>query len=211
MQNVCFDHMPAEEAGHFGGDPVGAAGGALLGGELGKTTFAGTTMAGGMSILNSLRSKMNEGFTVDNLKNAPASIQNAKGNVFLNAMATVLGVYLEEYDILPSEKEIVNDYMFKYGFTVNKIGNIFEYIGFTKSLGTTYFTRNYNKRHYFNYIQAQVDAISGISMSNIAREDLRQRFAKGIRCWYSDEIQYKFENYEEYLARILENYNSQNA
>lgn len=195
----------------FGTSVLGAIGGMALGGPLGAAAVVGTALTGVNSIASHIKSKMNENFTVDNLKNAPASIQNAKGNVFLNAMATVLGVYLEEYDILPSEKEIVNDYMFKYGFSINKIGNIFEYIGFTKSLGTPYFVQNYNKRHYFNYIQAQVDAISGISISNTAREDLRQRFAKGIRCWYSDEIQYKFENYEEYLARILENYNSQNA
>lgn len=147
-------------------------------------------------------SKQNENFTIDNLKNAPSSIQNAKGNIFLNAMATELGVYMEEYDILSSEKQSINDYMIQYGFTVNKLGNIFEYLGNSLAEddeGTPFFQNNYNTRHYFNYIQAKVNSISGIPMSNVARADMRQRFENGIRFWKQDNVDYTYENYEDWL------------
>lgn len=140
-----------------------------------------------------IKSKIDENLTVDNLKNAPASIQNAKGNIFLNVMSTNMGVYVEEYDILPKEKEVANDYMVQNGFTTNQIGKLKDYIGDTTA-------GHKNARKYFNYIQAQISAISGTPMSNVARADMRQRFANGIRFWKQDNIDYTYENYELWLA-----------
>ena len=170
-------------------------------------SVAGGMFATARGIGQEILSRQNEAFTIDNLKNAPSSIQNAKGNVFLNAMTTELGVYMEEYDILPSEKESVNDYMIQYGFSVNKIGNIFEYLGNSLSEddeGTPFFRNNRNKRHYFNFIQAKVNAISGISISNVARADMRQRFENGVRFWKQDDVDYTYENYEEWLTSYIQ-------
>ena len=85
-----------------------------------------------------------------------------------------------------TEKEIINDYMCKYGFTVNRFGNPKDYD---------------NIRHYYNYVKAQIDSISGIAISNQARDDIRQRFANGVRFWKQDTIDYSMENYEEWLAQ----------
>ena len=127
---------------------------------------------------------INEKLTVDNMKHAPSSIQNAKGNIFLNLMSSPIGVIVETYDILPNEKNIINDYMDLYGFTYNQIDNI-------KNV--------WNIRKYHNFIQANVENISGVSMSNTAREDIKQRFQNGIRFWNSDNIQYNLENYEIWM------------
>ena len=60
--------------------------------------------------------------------------------------------------------------------------------------------KNYDHiRKYFNFVQAEVENIVGISISNNAREDLRQRFRNGVRFWNSDNIQYDLENYEIWL------------
>ena len=74
--------------------------------------------------------------------------------------------------------------MVQYGFTVNQIGNLFDYL---------------NIRKYFNYIKANINSIDGVSMSTVARNDLRRRFAEGIRFWNSDTIDYDKENYEKWL------------
>lgn len=141
--------------------------------------------------LNYAQSKISENLTIDNLKNAPASVVQAKGNVIFESTYSDLGVIVEEYDILPNEKEIINDYMCKYGFTVNRFGNPKDYD---------------NIRHYYNYVKAQIDSISGIAISNQARDDIRQRFEKGVRFWKPDNmkegnIDYSMENYEERLAQ----------
>ena len=187
----------------FGTAALGGLGGLALGGVLGAATVVGTALTGVNAIINNEKSIMNENFAVDNLKNAPSSIQNAKGNVFLNAMATKLGVYVEEWDVLPYEKEMANDFMIKYGFTVNKFGNLMDY---------------FKIRHYFNFVKAQVATISGIPLSNVARADLRQRIANGVRCWKKNNgefaVNYTKENYEEWINATDSNgnkYTSYNA
>lgn len=132
------------------------------------------------------QSVINEKLTVDNLQNAPANIVQAKGNIVFECQYSVNGIIVEEHDILPNEKEIINDYMCKYGFTVNRFGNPKEYD---------------NIRHYYNYVKAQIDSISGIAISNQARDDIRQRFANGVRFWKQENIDYSMENYEEWLAQ----------
>ena len=134
--------------------------------------------------LNYAQSKINENLTVDNVRFSPSKIQLAQGDILFNTMITDTGIVVEEWDILPNEKEIINDYMCKYGFTVNRFGNPKDYD---------------NIRHYYNYVKAQIDSISGIAISNSARDDIRQRFANGVRFWNSDNVDYSMENYEEWL------------
>lgn len=134
------------------------------------------------------KSIINENFTVDNLINSPNNIQCAKGNAIFQNSYSESGIIVEEYDILPNEKNMVNDYMVKYGYTTNLIGNPFDYLN-----------NSINGRKYFNYIKANIDAIGGVAMSNTARADLRQRFANGLRFWNTDDISYNKENYENWL------------
>ncbi|MGN0961517.1 MAG: hypothetical protein ACI4PF_04895, partial [Christensenellales bacterium] len=116
--------------------------------------------------------------------NAPNSINEAKGNAIFSTMYSDTGIVVEIYDILPYEKEIINNNMIMYGLTLNKVANIKDYD---------------NIRKYFNFIQANIENISGIELTNSAREDIRQKFADGIRFWNSDTIQYELENYEKWL------------
>lgn len=133
--------------------------------------------------LNREQSQINENLTVDNLKNAPNSITGAKGNVIFNAMYSDLGVVVEMHDILPNEKKMVDDNINMYGMTLNKVENIKKYD---------------NIRAYHNYIQANIENIKG-NISSPIRDDIRQRFANGIRFWNVDEISYENENYERWL------------
>lgn len=132
----------------------------------------------------------NVGKTVDNMKSAPSQIQKASTSALMNIMVDRPGIYVEEYQILPNEQQMVNDEMFKNGFAYNRIDQIDYYI---------------NTRRYFNYIQAEVEDIQGVEMSNTAKQDLITRFANGIRMWNrkapnSDYyLQYELENYENNL------------
>lgn len=160
------------------GTLMGAFGGAMADktkGMIGAMVGAGA---------GAITSTVDRNLTIDNMRNAPSSLSNANGNALFNMFVTEMGLYIEEYDALSNEKEMANDTMFKYGFTVNKIGKISNFI---------------NIRKYFNYIRAKLDAISGVAMSNTARTDLSTRFANGVRFWNSDDIQYEKENYENWL------------
>ena len=75
-----------------------------------------------------------------------------------------------------------------YGYTYNQLDNI-------KNID--------NLRHYHNYVEADVTTISGVSVSNAIREDIKSRFNQGVRFWNSDNIQYDMENYENFLVENI--------
>lgn len=164
-----------------------------IGGGIGLSGMANPATALGGTALGLLGLGIkykNVGKTVDNMKSAPSQIQKASTSALMNIMVDRPGIYVEEYQILPNEQQMVNDEMFKNGFAYNRIDQIDYYI---------------NTRRYFNYIQAEVEDIQGVEMSNTAKQDLITRFANGIRMWNrkapnSDYyLQYELENYENNL------------
>lgn len=140
----------------------------------------GSGLSAGLDIAQSL---IDRSMTIDNMKNAPDQLKNANGNVIFNMFATDLGLYVEKYSALDGDLKTANDFMNLYGFTFNSIANIKDYV---------------HIRKYHNYVKAQLQGITG-NISNTARDDLRQRFANGIRFWNQDNISYQYENYELWL------------
>ena len=141
---------------------------------------AGSGLSMGLDIAQSL---IDRSMTIDNMKNAPDQMKNANGNVIFNMFATDLGLYVEKYSALEGDLKTANDFMNLYGFSFDSIANVKDYV---------------HIRKYHNYVKAQLQGITG-NISNTARNDLRQRFAQGIRFWNQDEISYQYENYELWL------------
>lgn len=157
-----------------GGSNIGLSGG-IKGGLVGA-------MAGmGISAINSV---IGDYFSDDNMDKQPAIIQNANGNVVFNLSYTYPGMTIEQYALLPQEERIINDQMFANGYTYNRIDQIRKFT---------------HTRKYFNTIMAMIETMSGLPLSNEVRDDIKQRFANGIRLWHDDEIQYEKENYELWL------------
>lgn len=142
--------------------------------------------------INYARDKITEDLTVDNLKNAPESIQSAKGNIVFEFMYSKNGIIVEEWDILPHEKEMINDYMCMYGFSYNKIGNI----------------KNFdNIRKYYNFIKADIEEVSSdtLNVSDNVLQKFKRLFAQGVRFWNTDIFSYTKENYENWLQQAIQN------
>lgn len=157
-----------------GGGPVGAIAGAIIGGATSSLDTA----------LSYAKNKINENLTVDNLKNAPASVVQAKGDALFQSTYSPYGVIIEEWDILDNEKEIINDYMCMYGFTYNRIDNV-------KNVD--------NIRKYYNFVRADIEAIHGVNISERVHQRFREIFANGVRFWNVDTFSYEKENYERWL------------
>nr|DAG40171.1 MAG TPA: Major tail protein [Bacteriophage sp.] len=143
----------------------------------------GSGLSAGLDVAQTL---IDRSMTVDNMKNAPDQLKNANGNVIFNMFATDLGLYVEKYSALEGDLKTANDFMNLYGFTFNSIANVKDYA---------------HIRKYHNYVKAQLQGITG-NISNTARDDLRQRFANGIRFWNQDNISYQWENYELWLEDL---------
>lgn len=157
----------------------------LLSGNIAGAIGTGIT-AGVNTSLDYSKSKMTENLTVDNLQNAPATIQSAKGNIIFELMYSKNGVIVEEWDILDNEKEMINDYMCLYGFTYNRVDNI-------KNVD--------NIRKIYNFVRADIETInsSNVSISETVRKKFRECFANGVRFWNTDTFAYNKENYERWL------------
>ena len=157
-----------------GGNPVGAIAGVATG------------LIGGIfnTAKNYISDVKQQSMTIDNLKSAPADISNAKGNYALTIGVKDPGVYIEEWEVIPQDKNMINNYLNWFGYTYNRFGNVKDFAKIRK---------------YFNYVKAQISDISGIPLSNTARQDIRERFARGIRFWNRDDVNYNANNYEKWL------------
>ena len=135
------------------------------------------------NILSTVNEIADTYFTVDNLKNSPQSVQNANGDALLNISINGLNVNVEIWEALGRDMGVIDDYTYKNGYAFNRVDSIANYD---------------NIRYYFNYIEADVESITG-KMSNIEKERLRERLS-AVRFWNTDVIQYTLENYERRLA-----------
>lgn len=145
--------------------------------------FVGAATSALSTIKEATVSAIDRYMTVDNMKSAPDQLKNANGNVIFNMFAAELGLYVEKYSALEGDLKTANDFMNLYGFAFSGVANVKDYA---------------NIRKFHNYVQAQLQSING-NISNVARTDLRQRFADGIRFWNQDTVEYKYENYEKWL------------
>lgn len=143
----------------------------------------GAVTSGITASIDTATAFIDRGMTIDNLKNAPEQLKNANGNIIFNLFTTDLGLYVEKHEALEGDLQTANHFMDLYGFTFSAIDNIKNHV---------------HTRKFHNYIKAQLQSING-NLNNVARADLRQRFANGVRFWNSDAVDYSKENYELWL------------
>ena len=144
-----------------------------------------TTASTVASVSRIITDRIQSNLTLDNMRAAPEQLANSNGNALLNMIVTEIGIYFEIHKGLDSELKIVNDFMYRNGYTYNQVDNI-------KNVD--------NIRQYFNYVQAHINNIN-TPLSNEIKAKIRSIFSNGIRFWNVTEEMYKFEkeNFERYL------------
>ena len=123
------------------------------------------------------------------MQNRPDMLKNLDGNPMLQIAINNGKTYLETSKALESDLEKANDYMVMNGFSYNQVDNPKNYL---------------HTRKYFNYVKAQITEVWGVPLSNETRNDIKQRFANGLRFWNyatytTSEGKYTKENYELWL------------
>lgn len=163
-----------QQALNVGKSFVGSTlGGLLAGGE------RGAVMGGIGSLL-----KIPEiGLEVDNMRNAPAQLRNANGNVYFASDIQPFKLAIEEYDVLDYDKKQFNDYCHMFGFNYGRLGKLRDFV---------------NIRYNFNYIEAELFNVRR-NISNLEKERLREKFNRGIRFWNSDIVDFTKENFENWV------------
>lgn len=132
---------------------------------------------------NLIQNSIQFGLTIDNMRSAPNTLVNANGNAILLNAIQELGCYLEIYEAIPYEQDMVNDYIRYYGYTVNIIDDLQKY---------------FNSRKVYNYVKTNVNNIDG-PVSNNVKDIFKEMFNRGIRIWHIDDIDFNKSNYEVIL------------
>ena len=123
------------------------------------------------------------GLTIDNMRSAPNTLVNANGNAILLNAIQELGCYLEIYEAIPYEQDMVNDYIRYYGYTVNIIDDLDKY---------------FNSRKIYNYVKTNINNIDG-PISNNVKDIFKEMFNRGVRIWHIDDVDFNKSNYEVIL------------
>ena len=132
---------------------------------------------------NLIQNSIQFGLTIDNMRSAPNTLVNANGNAILLNAIQELGCYLEIYEAIPYEQDMVNDYIRYYGYTVNIIDDLNKY---------------FNSRKIYNYVKTNVNNIDG-PISNNVKDIFKEMFNRGVRIWHIDDVDFNKSNYEVIL------------
>jgi len=176
------DYLVNAGSSLFSGILMGAMSGGAAGAAVGAVSGGINGIVNGVNLINQQRNeRTNYNLSLDNMAQSPETLSSLNSNIVLMQAVDDLGIYIELQQPLTHEKKILIDGFKLYGYTYNRIGNV----------------KNFDKtRKYFNYIEAIIESISGVSMTNAARDDIKQRFANGIRFWRNDEVDYSLVNCE---------------
>ena len=126
---------------------------------------------------------------LDNVKNAPNSLRNTNDTFSLNLKVNKdsLSLYLDVETCRQIEEDKYINYLYAYGYKINKIDWITRYV---------------DTRRYFNYIKCQIDTINS-ELPNEVELEIKRIFSNGVRLWndYANMYEYESENYEKIIDR----------
>lgn len=154
--------------------------GNIIGGVIG-------TVGAGYSLYSTSQEKeldiTNKGLNIDQLENAPETLNNSNNNILLPYIKKSGEVcfYLELWQGFQSDIETACQYLHKYGYTVDLVGDIHDYD---------------NIRRQWNYVQADITNVMGIPVSNAVRQRFAEVFSRGVTFWNVDQINYAGSNWE---------------
>lgn len=159
-----------------------------------QTIASGNSSATVSSLIGGAASLVNAGLKADNMRNAPDSLTNANGSYLFSISTNNYDLVVEEYEALEDDKQKAYDYLYRYGYMFEKIGNIKDHI---------------DTRYYFNYISADIENIYYYNnLSLPIRNKIKLIFKNGVRLWhyhskYADRLfDYTYENWEKTLIDL---------
>jgi hypothetical protein len=144
----------------------------------------------------------NYNMTINNMAQSPQSLSALNSNALLIQNVDELGIFIEMQIPLSREIEIIAENLKINGYNYNKLGNVRDFD---------------NTRSVFNYIEARIENIlreytdvetgsfktGAFEISSVILQDLRDRFANGIRFWHTDKLDYNLPNYERWVEDEL--------
>ena len=143
----------------------------------------------GSSIIEGGLNIIDKELYIDNLANAPDNVENINGNPLFNVYYNGLNIRIEYKETFETDKKTFGWYLKRYGYKYNELDNV-------KTVD--------HIRHYFNYIQCDIDNVNtSYGLSIRLKDEIRKIFNNGICLWRYIQGQtgnlfdYSLINYEE--------------
>lgn len=151
--------------------------------DLVPSMIIGTISGGYGSLVSGVMGSIATKMDIDNINNKPNSLRNA-GNTgeLLMKVNNGIKLYIDIERSRDVDRDNYYEYLYRYGYKLEKIDNPFNYIG---------------TRFMFNYIQCDMDYI-GISAPVNVENKIKSIFRNGITLWnnYYEIYNYRIENRE---------------
>ena len=144
------------------------------------------------ALINSVFQGIDTMLTLDNLSNAPDTVQNLKNDSVGLVDYNGLRLRLQYKQMVPALIRTFNDTCYRYGYSYNELSNIKD---------------KDNIRKYFNYIESDICGVTfsnGLSISKLIYNELKRIFNNGITLWNKTNdtqnlFKYNVNNYENIL------------
>ena len=162
--------------------------GAATGGAPGDVVGGASGLISG--IVGIYRDYQNTLLQIDNMQSAPEKLTNASGDILTNIGVSDLSVFAEVYECTDFAIDQVIDYVKKYGYAYNRLGNISTFLAVRK---------------LWNYVQADVETVESTNTDNPIgvemHDQIKTIFARGITFWTNPDgiSDYSGQNYEVFL------------
>lgn len=161
--------------------------GDFLGGTSGTLSTIGGVINSGNSMITDV---ITTRYKIDNMKSAPETLENASGDELTNIAILDRAINIEINQMLDFDKSKLLGFIKKYGYRVNLIGNVSDYIGIRK---------------LWNFVQADVETVNSTNDDNPIgvemHDQIKTIFARGITFWTNPAgiSDYSGQNYEVFL------------
>lgn len=157
------------------------------GASIGIPLLSSLSLGNISSLLNAGTETAKTVIELDNIQNRVNSLRNTNDSIILNLLVNDgLKLYIDLEKSYDLDIEAYFNYIYFYGYSINKVDNPFNY---------------FNTRKFFNYLQFDAEYIN-INVPSNVEDKIKTIFSNGIRLWndYSNIYETTKENYETYLG-----------
>lgn len=185
------------------------AGGGIISMAMGNPLGAIGIASGVSNIGSSIASSVSKDI---DLKNTPDSL-NAMGSNFWHdyvvSYENPLKPYVVVYELSPSEKEMVKNFFYQYGYNVQRYCNFNQDLKIENYSDTGWVDKRIFTRTLFNYVELGEDIKTKLTgVSNVIKAKISSIFNNGIRLWTffnepAPSVGDFIEDIEKYLLKTI--------
>lgn len=204
FSNTQSNQFTTQKVGQVIGGVLAIVGGVMASGT-GNTGLGVVGIASGVASIGTAIGGATAKYA--DLENTPDTISNIGGTVVHdNAIGNTLHPYLCIYELTPSEKEMINDYFYEFGYNVQRCCYFNDELYPSNYATSNWVDERIFTRNTFNYVKLSEDITNKIDdekMPFIVKKKISDIFKKGIRLWTFFDKNNLYDIQDEYELKLF--------